>query len=510
MIGLSQRPHAVTSARLVLLVVVVLVASCVAPLRSQAATLAAIPATVRVNVTPDGINYTLVTSTGNVTATVYDGRVLYSGPLRLVVRTNVRRAEGVALSLPPKPESPTPDERVARRQALREARNAELESRGQPAKIITIPFEISLLRNNDDALGQPLLSDQKAVPVTFTTTDGILTINGRGYRGQLDITTDDGGDPIIVNTVETGVYLASVVGSEEPSTWEPEALMAQAIAARTYLVTHLRRHDHYDLEGDTRDQEYDGVGNEVRSTLRAVDQTAGIIATYRGAAIEALYSANAGGVTEDSESVFSNALPYLRSVASPGDELAKDSSWGRTSWEWSREFTAPQLGDYMRFRGLDVGTPLRIEVLRQTASGRPTLTRVVGTTATREISKDAARYYFGLKSNLFTPILRPTDDREWVGERDADRLRDMDVLGATRIRANYEHTFDADGRRLGIHAYEWLFSIPTRFDFVGKGFGHSVGMSQWGAQGMALGGANYEQILKHYYQGIALTTVGGP
>src|SRR4029077_1677496 len=231
---------------------------------------------------------------------------------------------------------------------------------------------------DEDALGQPLLSDQKAVPVTFTTTDGVLTVNGRGYRGTLDITTDDGGDAIIVNTVETGVYLASVIGSEEPSTWEPEALAAQAIAARTYLMTHLGRHDNYDLEGDTRDQEYDGVGNEVRSTVRAVDRTAGIVATYRGAPISALYSANAGGVTEDSENVFANALPYLRSVPSPGDAIASNSSFGRTSYEWDREFTAPQLGDYLRQRGVDVGTPVRIEIVQKTAAGRPTLTRIVG------------------------------------------------------------------------------------------------------------------------------------
>ena len=492
------------------LVVAIIVSTCALPLEAQAAPLRAIPATVRVNVTPNGINYTLVTSTGNITASASDGRVLYSGPRRLVLRTNVRRAEGIAITLPPRPESPTSDERLARRQALRAARNAELEARGAPAKIVTIPFEVSLMRDNDDALGTPLLSGQKAVLVTFTTTDGVLTVNGRGFRGTLEVTTDDDGDPIIVNTVEVGVYLASVVGSEEPSTWEPEALAAQAIAARTYLATHLQRHDHYDLEGDTRDQEYDGVGQEARSTLRAVERTAGLVATYRGAAISALYSANAGGITEDSENIFQNALPYLRSVTSPGDELAKDSSWGRTSWEWSREFTAPQLGDYMRFRGFDVGVPLRIDVLSQTAAGRPTLVRVTGTTATRTISKDAMRYYFGLKSNLFTPILRPSDDREWVGERDIDRLRDMEFLGATKIRANYEHTFDSDGNRIGIHAYEWLFSIPSRFDFVGKGFGHSVGMSQWGAQGMALKGANYEQILKHYYQGIALTNVGGP
>ena len=489
--------------------VVALVATCLFPPQAAAAPLLALPATIRVNVTDNGINYTLITSTGNITAVGPDGTVLYQGPQRLVARTNVRRAEGVLLALPPKPDTLTPDERLARRQQLHEARTAELESRGQPAKILTIPFELSLLRTDEDALGQPIFSASKTNAIRFSTTDGVLTVNGKGYRGTLETTTDDDGGAIIVNTVETGAYLASVIGTEEPATWEPEALAAQAIAARTYLATHLARHDHYDLEGDTRDQAYGGTGMEVRQTIHAVERTAGIVATYNSRPIEALYSANAGGVTEDSENIFVNALPYLRSVPSPGDEIAKDSSWGHSSWEWDREFTAPQLGDYMRFRGIDVGLPLKIEVIQKSASGRPTLTRVTGTKATKDITKDAARYYFGLKSNLFTPVLHPSNELEWVGERDTDRLRDMDILGATRVRANYEHTFDEDGHRVGIHAYEWLYSIPARFDFVGKGFGHSVGMSQWGAQGMALKGADYEQILKHYYRGIALTNVGG-
>ncbi len=490
----------------------VLVGACALSLHARvvdAATLGApVPATVRVNVTPNGVSYTLVTSTGTLTATASDGSVIYRGRQRLLVRTNVRRAEGVALTLPPKPESLTPDERIARLELFREARNAEREARSQPAKIITTPFEVSLLRTDDDALGQPLVSGDKVSVVTFTTDDGVLTVNGRGFRGVLETSVDDDGGAIIVNTVETGVYLASVVGSEEPSTWEPEALAAQAIAARTYLVTHLHRHDHYDLEGDTRDQEYDGVGNEVRSTLRAVERTAGVVATYRGSPIEALYSANAGGVTEDSENVFANALPYLRSVPSPADEIAANSSFGRSSWQWDREFTAPLLGEFMRARGLDVGMPTKIEVLSKSRAGRPLLTRVTGTLGSRDIRMEAARYYFGLKSNLFDPVPLPPQ-QEWVNPRDTARLSDMEVLGATKVRSNWDFTFDDTGRRRGIVVTEILFSLPARFDFVGKGFGHSVGMSQWGAQGMALGGSDYERILKHYYTGIALTNVGG-
>src|SRR5437899_7770907 len=139
---------------------------------------------------------------------------LYRGLQRLLVRTNVRRAEGVALSLPPRPDTLSPDERIARRQALREARNAELEARSQPARIITTPFEVSLIRSQDDALGQPLLSNQKVIVITFTTDDGVLLVNGRGFRGSLETSVDDDGGAIIVNTVETAVYLASVAGSE--------------------------------------------------------------------------------------------------------------------------------------------------------------------------------------------------------------------------------------------------------------------------------------------------------
>lgn len=494
-------------ARVLALVIVI---ACVAPPAADAAPpLAPLPATVRVNVTPNGVSYTLVSSTGTITATKADGTVLYRGLQRMLVRTHVRRAEGVPLALPPKPETLTPDERIARRQALREARNAELEARSEPARIVTTPFEIAVLRTQDDALGQPLLASDRVSVVRFTTDDGVLLVNGRGFRGTLETNADDDGDAIIVNTVDTGLYLASVVGSEEPASWEPEALAAQAIAARTYLATHLGRHDHYDLEGDTRDQEYDGVGNEVRSTLRAVERTAGVVATYNGRPISALYSANAGGVTEDSENVFTNALPYLRSVPSPADEFAKNSSFGKSSWEWDREFTAPLLAEFMRVRGLDLGTPTKIEVVSKSATGRPLVTRVTGTRGSRDLRMEQARFYFGLKSNLFTPMSLPPQ-QEWVNPRDTDRLRDMDILGATKVRSNWDFTFDQYGRRQGIVITEILFALPARFDFVGKGFGHSVGMSQWGAQGMALGGASAEQILKHYYTGIALTTVGGP
>ncbi|MGH2500270.1 MAG: SpoIID/LytB domain-containing protein, partial [Candidatus Limnocylindria bacterium] len=411
-------------------------------------------------------------------------------------------------ALPDRRAPVTTEEREERATLLREAREAE-RALG-PFAFVTVPFEFTVLRDAFDVMGAPLVSGDSVVPLRFTTSDGLLTFNGKAYRGSLELALDDAGDMIVVNTVRTADYLASVVGAEVPYTWAPEALAAQAIAARTYLRTHLGRHPAYDLEGDVRDQAYGGAGSEADSTVRAVERTAGLIATYRGAPIEALYSANAGGATEDSENVFPNALPYLRGVPSPLDQIADNSSWGKTSWEWTREMTVPQLRDFLALRGIAVGTPLRIELAQVSPAGRVLRARIVGTEATREIGKDQSRYYFGLRSTLFTVERRPGGDVETVDYTGTDRIRALDALGAERLGAVYRRVIDADREAVDLRIVGWVYRSPARFVFSGRGFGHGVGLSQWGMQGMALQGASAERILTHYYRGIALTDIGGP
>jgi stage II sporulation protein D len=465
--------------------------------------LRALPETIRVNVSGLGTTFALIGSSGTLRITHPDGTVLYRGGARAVVRANARRLAGG-------PTIPRPEERRERsdrdelRQLLREARQAERES-GPPA-FITVPFELAVLDPNE--VEQALVTADRPLALRFDAEDGLLAHNGRSYRGTLEVALDDAGDMIVVNTVPTADYLASVVGAEVPATWDAEALAAQAIAARTYLTTHLRRHRAYDLEGDIRDQEYGGVNTEDDRTIEAVRRTAGVIATYAGRAIEALYSANAGGVTEDSENVFPNALPYLRSVASPTDRTASDSSWGRASWEWTRELTAPELGRHLAERGLDVGEPRQIELVEVSPTGRVLRARVSGTTATRDIAKDASRYYFGLRSSLFTVSRSEGGELETVEYDQLDRRADLSVLGAENTGALYRRDPDAAEDDPG-RAIASVYRLPARFLFSGRGFGHGVGLSQWGMQGMARDGASAEQILKHYYRGIALTEIGG-
>ena len=463
--------------------------------------LAPLPSTIRVNVSLLGTTYAKIGSTGSLTVTREDGGKVYQGFAYTVARRGVRRLADPSHALAGVKD---PGERRSLLQLFREA---HLRAQVEDIPIMTVPFEFALEGDGSDPLSAPLFSAQQITTLHYVASGGLLTFNGRAYRGTLDITRDDEGDMIVVNEVDTASYLASVIGSEEPTTWMPEALAAQAIAARTYLSRHLRKHDNYDLEGDTRDQEYDGIAGEAESTVKAVQRTAGMIATYRGAAIEALYSANAGGITEDSENVYANALPYLRSVPSPADDVAQASSWGHTSWEWTTEFTAPQLRSYIGGRGIDVGDPQRIELTSLTGTGRVLGAKIVGSNGSRDIGKDQSRYYFGLRSTLFTVESRPAET-EYVDASNAERVRQLEALGATverTLRASIKDPDIPNPRRV----LGWQYRLPARFVFKGKGYGHGVGMSQWGAQGMALAGKSAEEILKHYYRGIDLTNLGG-
>ena len=485
------------------ILVVVLVFAAL-PQRAAAETpLAPLPTTIRVNIALLGTTYAKIGSTGSLTVTKDDGTKLYDGYARTVARRGVRRLADPSHAVI---NLPDPDERRNRVTQLREAR---LQAKLEDIPIVTVPFEFSVEGDGSDPIAAPLFSAQQITSLHYTANGGLLTFNGRAFRGTFDLTRDDEGDMIVVNEVDTAAYLASVIGSEEPTTWAAQALAAQAIAARTYLSTHLDRHRNYDLEGDTRDQEYDGIAGEAISTVRAVDRTAGMIATYRGAAIEALYSANAGGITEDSENVYANALPYLRSVPSPGDDAALASSWGHTSWEWTTEFTAPQLRSYIGARGIDVGEPQRIDLVRLTDAGRVLSAKIVGSSGSRDIGKDAARYYFGLRSTLFTVTTRP-EETEFVDGSNAERVRQLDLLGAIVERTFTMGVRDPDRAPQSLRVLGWRYRLPARFVFTGKGYGHGVGMSQWGAQGMALGGKSAEEILKHYYLGIEITTLDGP
>lgn len=156
-----------------------------------------------------------------------------------------------------------------------------------------------------------------------------VRIGNKDYRGEIHIVLNPRGRINVVNALQLEDYLRGVVPMElSPGTYpEIEALKAQAVAARSYALAHFGQHrdEGFDLVDDTRAQVYGGLSAERELTNRAIDETRGIAAVFPNDAgklvpIEALYTANCGGRTENNDEVFSGKpLPYLRTVACAPD-----------------------------------------------------------------------------------------------------------------------------------------------------------------------------------------------
>lgn len=328
--------------------------------------------------------------------------------------------------------------------------------------------------------------------VTVATTARVLIGGTTQYRGVAEVMRNAAGTLAGIDEVPMEEYLYGVVPRElGPATYpEAEAQKAQAIAARTYASANLGKHwnNGYDLLATVQDQVYGGAAAEQTISTSAVNATAGLVMTYGGALINALFYATSGGKTSNSEDVFSVTEPYLRSVwdAPSGQELSsvtallndlRNPTWtgAYSSWHtyhrWSYTWTKAQMscviGD---FANKAVGNVTAINVLsRNAVSGRVTQIQFVTDQGTFTETGTAIRAAMPYINTSGVPTLLPST------------LFVIDPLT------------DASGNLTGYRAY-------------GGGNGHGAGMAQTGAVGMARAGLTYDQILKKYYTGIVIET----
>lgn len=270
--------------------------------------------------------------------------------------------------------------------------------------------------------------------------EGYVWIGDRWYRGSTRLVSR-GGELSAINYVDLKGYLYSVVGAEMSPSWPLEALKAQAVAARSYALYKRSKLSNrlFDLDTTTATQVYKGLRSETRSTHRAVNATAGEVMTYNGSPILAAFHSSSGGHTENVEDIWSQSLPYLRSVV--------DYDQRAPVYQWVKSFSSREIGHRIG----DVGNVIAMTPEQTTPQGRVEMMRVVGDRGMKWVSGSELRKVLDLRSTLFT--VSATDDS---------------------------------------------------FQIYGKGFGHGVGLSQWGAYYLAQHGIGYRQILGHYYQGANL------
>lgn len=332
------------------------------------------------------------------------------------------------------------------------------------------------------------IPDQEILRIQPLKKSGLLSVAGKLYRGSLSIHKDSTGAVAVINEIDIEDYLRGVlppeIGRRQPA--EFEAVKAQAVAARTYTLSHLNQFldKPYDLESDTRDQLYGGVAIEDPFLNQAIDETRGQVATYQGQFINAYYHANCGGNTEYISQVWDKPQEnYLVPV--------NDSDYCRwaKNYQWQEVFSRPQLESsikkFLEFNyGRDTSRYTRLEniaILNRTTSGRVDSLMILLAKKPRITQTPT-----GPEANLSVLdtfyVLR--DQIRWALRGDSSSST---ILRSTKFEMV-----------LSIGATGAIDSVFIR----GFGTGHGVGMCQTGAIEMARRGMNYQQILKHYYPAI--------
>lgn len=311
-----------------------------------------------------------------------------------------------------------------------------------------------------------------------TLKDSGLKFSNKAYRGgfgaRLYSQTSGSTGLILVNYVGLEDYLKGVITREMGVGWPLEALKSQAVASRTYAVSSLRKHEKqgFDLCNTTDCQVYSGISAESIVSNQAIEETRGLIMTYANKPINAVFHANSGGQTESAQNIWGGKvpIPYLVGVKDPYSETMPYS-------KWEKSYTVSQLTQLLAKSNYDLGNVSGISITSKSENGRALSVNVIGSNGkTIEFKRESFR----------------------------------SLLGSTTFRSIwYDVAFEANGSneivsRSGDNSNVTLYTNDDKIIFRGRGYGHGVGMSQWGAKNMAEQKMGYQDILNHYYTQIKI------
>lgn len=305
---------------------------------------------------------------------------------------------------------------------------------GRSVLSLAFPKTLSAVRGRTKRTTGALVSTESTPGMPISGTVRILR-RGKGLSA--------------VNLVDLEEYVKGVVPSEVSSSWHPEMLKVQAVAARTYALYNkaLSALREYDLAATIQDQVYRGRLGVDHRVQQAVDETRGLVVTYQNAPIYAAFSSTAAGPTEDSINVWAKDLPYLKGVECPFD-------LGSPYYQWKASVKMDQVEHQLRQQGFAVGTIATITPIAYSRAGRVTKLRILHS-----------------RGEL---LVRGEDLRKAVG---------YTVIPSTQFE---------------------IESVGLNVVFVGYGAGHAVGLCQWGAKELAELGYPFTSILRYYYPGTEL------
>ena len=380
------------------------------------------------------------------------------------------------------------------------------------SKILKVTSENNLFRIYiDNILVARNLSGPILIGTDKNETIGIKDLTRKGkpavYRGYIELkrTNKEYNKFAIVNVLSLKNYLRGVVPNEMPTRFGLEALKSQTVAARNYAISpRLKAYEEFDLCDSVACQVYFGANTEEELSDQAIEETNGIIAlSNENKPILALYSSTAGGHTESYEYAFSdpltkefpsNSIHFLTGVPDNTDfidlSIEENAEKFYTSnpeafddlspyYRWSRDWTKTELEKV-----------LATNLIKQSKTGfvKPELTN---------------EHNFGRLISI-KPLLRGKSGK--IARLQIQTTKNNFIVEKELV---IRRTFTKDGKALPSANFvvSYIDAISPVFKFSGGGYGHGVGLSQWGAGKMGALNYTFDEILQHYYQGIKLATI---
>lgn len=366
----------------------------------------------------------------------------------------------------------------------------------------------------DDELLYTVPGDGSVIIGPDSIVQLIINVDKNNYRDY--ITFISKGDKLsLINHIQIEHYLYGVVPKEMPAGWPIESLKAQAVVARSFALTNINKHkgEGYNLCDSTDCQVYKAYDNEHPATNQAVEETKGVYVYYNGKIATTPYHSTSGGYTEDSSIAWGGSIPYLVPVKDMYSE-------GASANNWSIKMTPLEIANKLSSEGINIGQIQDVQILKTSSANRVMELKIVGSLSDQIITGNKLRTIFGntiMKSTWFNidKVGQSSNEKIYVLDGNSKYPLEIDVNNAYILdgKGNNSANRSAVSRAISNDRTSSIGGsksiAPTTFMFNGVGYGHGVGMSQYGAMEMAKLGFNYEDIIKYYYTGVDIIKING-
>lgn len=409
--------------------------------------------------------------------------------------------------------------------------------------------EVSVLASDGSVKFEYSMDESRCLGLVPSGDSYIRTDNGYNYKGTFAYKRS-GNKLTVINIVFLETYIEGVLPYEISSTWPAEAQKAFAVAARSYAIGNRGKHYTsygFDLCSTTNCQVYRGHGGVNDAVRSAVAETAGQILTYNGKAVSLYYSSSTGGCTVSAEDCWGGkSAPYLTAVTTPWERYVNYSNG-----LWTAEVTPSELCTYLRNKGYTTlsgeiaditidslaasSTYVRSVTFTDTSGNSVTITNTDKIRTTLSAYLKSANFTVARGKNTYTvqTVTANTQNipyssfntssfdlitsygqigsngalpKVYTGSGILDVTSPAYVITAANVSGD-GGTSIIDGYTTSYETRTYTASSQNNFVFVGKGWGHGVGLSQWGTRDLADFGYNYKDILKMYVPSLTISSV---